>query len=78
MNTRLVMKLALILAVMLFMVIMGMSNHDAITFKFNLFGYTSPKVTAALMYFIFFSVGVLTGGLLATGGGASKPKGGKG
>lgn len=74
MNTRLVMKLIIILAVMLFMVFMGMSNDDMVTFKLNPLGYSSPGVRAAIMYFIFFGAGVLTGSFLTVGGGKPKPK----
>jgi hypothetical protein len=74
MNARLVMKFVLILAVLLFMVMMGMSNDDMVTFRLGPLGYSSHSVRSAFMYFIFFGAGVLTGGLLAVGVGGSKSK----
>jgi len=68
------MKLILILAVLLFMVMMGISNSDLVRFRLSPFGYTSPEIRSALMYFIFFAVGVLFGGIITSGSKSSGPK----
>ena len=68
MTTRMWVKLIVVLAVLLFMVLMGMSNNQTATFR--LFGRESTS-QAAIMYFIFFGVGVVTGAILALGPGKS-------
>ena len=76
MHARLLVKLLFVLAVLLFMVLMGMSNTEKVTFTLRQLSFTG-QTTAAIMYFIFFGVGVLTGGVLAVGGakqGAPKGK----
>ncbi len=65
MNTRLLLKLLFVLAVLLFMVMMGVSNQDTVTFK--LLGRTFGRMSAAFMYFIFFGAGVIFGAVIATG-----------
>lgn len=76
MNARHLLKLVVVLAVLLFMVMMGMSNGDPVRFK--ILSYTSDPVKSAFMYFTFFAVGAFTGLVLAVGGGghssASKGK----
>ena len=75
MNARHVVKLLVVLAVLLFMVMMGMSNGDPVRFK--LLSYTSDPIKSAFMYFTFFAVGAFTGLVLAVGSGgkSSAPKG---
>jgi len=65
MNTRLLIKLVFVLALLLFMVMLGLSNRDAIPFR--LLGRDFGKIPAALMYFIFLGAGVVLGALLAVG-----------
>ena len=74
MNTRLLVKLIVVLAVMLFMVMMGIENTNKI--QFTILHKTSAPVISAIMYFIFFGVGVITGGILTAGSGkkSSGPK----
>ena len=64
MTTRMWVKVIVVLAVLLFMVLMGMSNKQTATFR--LFD-REGTAQAAIMYFIFFSVGVVTGAVLALG-----------
>ena len=64
MTTRMWVKLIVILSVLLFMVLLGMSNKDPISFK--LFNW-QVQIKAAIMYFIFFGSGVVTGAVLALG-----------
>lgn len=79
MNTRLLIKLFFVLGVLFFMVMMGMSNQDPVRFKFKIFDFVSGSIDSAIMYFIFFGVGTLTGGILAAGvGGSGGGGGGKG
>jgi uncharacterized membrane protein YciS (DUF1049 family) len=77
MNTRLFMKFVVVLAVLLFMVMMGMSNSDPVRFKLLPLSYESGPIKSAFMYFIFFAVGALTGLVIAVGSGghSSAPKG---
>lgn len=77
MNVRLFMKFVVVLAVLLFMVMMGMSNGDPVRFKLVPLSYESGPIKSAFMYFIFFAVGAFTGLVLAvgTGGKSSAPKG---
>ena len=70
MNTRLFMKLVFILAVLLFMVMMGLSNMHPARLKLDKVGLDF-EVNAAIMYFIFFGAGVLAGAMIASGGGKS-------
>ena len=65
-------KLGVVLAVLLFMVMMGMSNQDKVIFRLNPLGYKSNEVSTAILYFLFFSGGVVMGAFLAIGG-AGKP-----
>ena len=69
MNTRLIVKLIVVLAVLLFMVIMGMSNQGEVTFRF--LGAKSGPLKAAFMYFIFFAAGVFVGAVITVGIGRS-------
>jgi uncharacterized membrane protein YciS (DUF1049 family) len=75
-NARLFLKLVVVLAIMLFMVMMGLSNDHPARFKLAKVGWEF-EINAALMYFIFFGAGVLAGAVIASGGGkssSSKPK----
>ena len=76
MNARLLMKFVVVIAVMLFMVMMGMSNDQPARFKLTKLGVDVVD-KAAIMYFIFFAVGAFTGLVIAvgTGGKPSAPKG---
>ena len=68
MNARLFLKLVVVLAIMLFMVMMGLSNDHPARFKLAKVGWEF-EINAALMYFIFFGAGVLAGAVIASGGG---------
>jgi uncharacterized membrane protein YciS (DUF1049 family) len=71
------MKFLVVIAVLLFMVMMGMSNSDPVRFKLVPLSYESGPVKSAFMYFIFFAVGAFTGLVIAVGSGgrSSAPKG---
>ena len=73
-----VLKLAFVLAVLLFMVLMGMSNNQRVVFRLNPLGIESGEISSAIMYFMFFGAGVFTGAVLTVGGGkSSAPKSSK-
>ena len=67
MNGRLWIKLIFVLAVLLFMVLMGMSNQDMVQFRLKPLGLESGPTSSALMYYVFFGAGVVTGAVLAVG-----------
>jgi MFS superfamily sulfate permease-like transporter len=69
---RLIVKVIVVLAALLFMVMTGMSNPDQVTFRLTPLGLTSGMIPAALMYFICFAVGVIAGAVLAMGSGSKK------
>ena len=65
MTTRLLLKLAAVLAVLLFMVIMGMYNNPEI--DFTLPGKTFKDVATPIIYFAFLGAGMLLGAVVAIG-----------
>jgi uncharacterized integral membrane protein len=73
MNVRLLLKTLFVIVVLLLLVLMGMNNRDWIAFRLPPLISQKIEQPAALMYFAFFAVGVLTGTILTAGLG----KGGK-
>ena len=77
MNAKILLKTIFAMLMLLLLVLMGMNNQQQVSFSLPpLFkGVSQP---AAIMYFAFFGVGVLTGTILSAGGkkGAA-PKSGK-
>jgi len=74
-TTRLWIKLVVVLAVLLFMVMMGMSNGAKVDFQLKPLGIEWSDVPSAIMYFIFFGAGIVIGAVLVVGPGrASKGK----
>ena len=77
MNPKLILKTIFLIAVLLLLVIMGMNNRSTVELSMPPLLPKTLKIQAALMYFGFFGVGLLTGTILTAGGkrgGASKPK----
>lgn len=75
MNTKLALKIIFLMTVLLLLVVMGMNNRQRV----ELFIPPFPKqrLPAALMYYGFFGVGVLSGATLIAGrksGGSGKSK----
>jgi uncharacterized integral membrane protein len=76
MNTKLILKTLFLILVLFLLVLMGMGNPEKVRFALP---WLMPKpipLPAAVMYFAFFAVGVLTGTILTAGGkrgGPSKP-----
>ena len=72
MNAKLLLKTLFLIVVLLFLVVMGMHNEGTVTFSLPPFLPSKIKQPAALMYFAFFGVGVLTG-IVVTPGGSRRP-----
>lgn len=77
MNAKLLLKTIFLIIVLLLLVLMGMHNQKAITFTLPPLMKDTISQPAAIMYFGFFAVGVLTGTVITAGGGkrGSKSKG---
>jgi uncharacterized integral membrane protein len=71
-----ILKVAFFMAVLLLLVVMGMYNRGTVDFQLPLLLHQEVRQPAALMYFGFFAVGVLTGTFAALGGksAGAKPK----
>jgi uncharacterized integral membrane protein len=77
MNARLLFKTLFLIIVLLFLVLMGMHNQTWIDFRLPPILPQKLSQPAAIMYFAFFAVGVLTGTILTAGGGGKKGSGSK-
>jgi hypothetical protein len=76
MNAKLILKTLFLIAVLLLLVLMGMGNRGSVAFQLPYLMSKPITLHAALMYFAFFAIGVLTGTILTAGGkkgSASKP-----
>ena len=75
MNAKLVLKTLFLIAILLLLVIMGMNNRQTVDLSMPPL-LPKTKLPAALMYFGFFGVGVLSGTVLTAGrkGGGGKSK----
>ena len=69
MNVKLLLKTIFLIAVLLLLVLMGMHNRGAVNFTLPPVLNQIIKQPAALMYFAFFAVGVLTGTIMTAGTG---------
>jgi uncharacterized integral membrane protein len=76
MNAKLLLKTVFLIGVLLLLVIMGMNNRQTVGLSLRPLMNETQKMPAAMMYFGFFAVGVLTGTVLTAGrkrgGGKSK------
>lgn len=68
--TRLIFKMAFVIALLLLLVVMGMNNRQTVELKLPPIISGSEKQPAAIMYFGFFSVGLLAGVVLTAGRGS--------
>ena len=68
MNTKLLLKTGLVIALLLLLVMMGMNNRQTVELRLPPLISKVQKLPAAFMYFGFFAVGVLSGTLLTAGG----------
>ncbi len=69
MNAKLLLKTVFLLVLLLLLVLIGLHNKDTIGFVLPPLIARPVRLPAALMYFIFFAVGLLAGTLLNAGGG---------
>ena len=69
MNAKLLLKTIFFIAVLLLLVLMGMHNRGSVDFTLPPVLNQIIKQPAALMYFAFFAVGVLTGTIMNAGTG---------
>jgi uncharacterized integral membrane protein len=69
MNAKLLLKTIFMIVVLMLLVLMGMHNRQDISFQLPPLLKQTVSQPAALMYFGFFAVGVLTGTVLTAGGG---------
>jgi uncharacterized integral membrane protein len=67
MNTKLLLKTLLLIAILLVLVIMGMNNRQAVELSLPPLLSKKQQMPAAIMYYGFFALGVLCGTIL-TGG----------
>jgi len=72
MNAKLLLKTIFLIIVLLLLVLMGMHNRSDINFSLPPLLKNTISQPAAIMYFGFFAVGVLTGTVLTAGGGGRK------
>ncbi len=75
MNAKLLVKTIFLIVVLLLLVLMGMHNQSNINFSLPPLLTKNITQPAAIMYFGFFAVGVLTGTVLTAGGGGRKSGG---
>jgi len=71
MKLMLLIKTAFVMAIFLLLVLMGVHNRGPVDFSCPPFIANVVQQPAALMYFAFFAVGVITGTVITFGG---KPK----
>ena len=80
MNAKLLFKTIFLIIMLLLLVMIGLNNRNPISFSLPPILPRAATHPAALMYFAFFAIGVLTGTVLTAGGskkggssGASRP-----
>jgi uncharacterized integral membrane protein len=67
MNAMLLLKTGFVMVVFFLLVLMGVHNRGLVDFNFPPFFRQVVQQPAALMYFGFFAIGVLTGTVLTFG-----------
>jgi uncharacterized integral membrane protein len=81
MNAKLLLKTIFFILILLMLVLMGMYNRSTVDFTLPPVINNYIKQPAAIMYFAFFAVGVLTGTIMTAGtgkkGGSKSSKGDK-
>ena len=68
MHAKLILKTLFTIAVLLLLVIMGMNNRQSVELSMPPVLPQVQKQPAAIMYFAFFALGLLTGTVLTAGG----------
>jgi uncharacterized integral membrane protein len=74
MNPKLLLKTIFVIAILSLLVIMGMHNQGNVDLSMPPILQKKLTAPAALMYFGFFAVGVLTGTIMIAGGGKGRSK----
>ena len=77
MNIKLLLRTIFLVLILLLLVIMGMNNRQTVSLSLPPILPKMLKLSAAIMYFAFFAVGVLSATMLTggkKGGGSSKSK----
>lgn len=69
MNAKLLLKTIFMILILLLLVIMGMNNRQSVELSLPPILPKKQSQPAAIMYFAFFGIGVLTGTVLTAGGG---------
>jgi uncharacterized integral membrane protein len=69
MNAKLLAKTLFLIAMLLLLVLIGLYNKDSVSLSLPPILSHPVRQPAALMYFAFFAVGVLTGTVLTVGTG---------
>jgi uncharacterized integral membrane protein len=69
MNAKLLLKTIFFILILLLLVLMGMHNRNSVDFTLPPLLDKVVHQPAALMYFAFFAVGVLTGTIMTAGTG---------
>jgi uncharacterized integral membrane protein len=68
MNAKLIFKTLFLILVLMLLVLMGMNNGGKVSFSLPPLIPRTVSSPAAMMYFAFFAIGVLTGTVLTAGG----------
>ncbi|HWH72542.1 MAG TPA: hypothetical protein VNT26_24485 [Candidatus Sulfotelmatobacter sp.] len=69
MNAKLLLKTVFLIGILMLLVIMGMNNRKDVELSMPPLLPKVQRLPAAIMYFGFFGVGVLSGTILTAGGG---------
>jgi len=77
MNAKLIFKTVFLIAMLLLLVLIGLYNKETVTLALPPILPSAIRQPAAIMYFGFFAVGVLTGTVLTVGGGGRRSGGSK-
>ena len=67
MNVKLLLKTLFLIAILSLLVLMGMHNQQLVEFSMPPVLPKSQTLPAAIMYFTFFAVGLITGTILTAG-----------
>lgn len=67
MNSKLIFKTVFLIVILLLLVLMGLYNRSPVDFYMPPLLSSAIRQPAAIMYFAFFAVGLLTGVILTAG-----------
>jgi uncharacterized membrane protein YciS (DUF1049 family) len=68
MNAKILFKTVFLIVMLLVLVMIGLYNKQLVSFALPPVINKAVQLPAALMYFVFFAVGVITGTVLSAGG----------